>query len=85
MSRQAAAIDRARELLDNVYAQEDELERMRRDAPDDHLQLAATGSLGRLSRDRQWTVELATAEALVAIAASLAELVDAADNGLLSR
>ena len=66
---------RARELLELVDAQETELARIREEDADRHLQLAATGALGRLSRDRVYSVELATAHALAAIATSLDDVL----------
>jgi hypothetical protein len=65
------SLQRAAQLLELVERQEDELDRIRREEPDRHLMFAASGDLGRLSRDRQWSVELAIAHALVAIGAAL--------------
>jgi len=66
---------RAIELLELIDRQEDELARIEREDVDQHLELVAGGLLGRLSRNRQWSAELAIAHALTAIAVSLEELV----------
>lgn len=40
--------------------------------PDEHLQMTVGGGVERLNRDRKWTVELAQAHALTALALALA-------------
>lgn len=57
--------------LARIEAQEEELDRIRAEEPERHLELAAAGALGSMSRDRQWTAELAIAHALVAIAEAM--------------
>lgn len=37
-------------------------------SPDEHLQMVATGQIGQANRDLAWTVDLATAHALAALA-----------------
>jgi len=72
---------RAIELLELIDRQEDELARIEAEDIDRHLELVAGGLLGRLSRNRQWSAELAIAHALAAIAVSLEELnVDLPQN-----
>jgi hypothetical protein len=72
----AGQILRAAELLEGIERQEEELARIRAEDADQHLQLAATGALGSMSRDRQWSCELATAHALTAIALCLEPLLE---------
>lgn len=77
----AAAVEhalRARALL----AGAEELERRLADAtPEQRLELAASGAIGRVNADLRWTAELAIANALTAIALQLADAAGRASAG----
>jgi hypothetical protein len=57
--------EKASELLAGTEALSARLEAM---SPDERLQMVATGGFGRANADLRWTVELAIAHALAAVA-----------------
>lgn len=60
----------ASELLTQVESHE---ERLRGLSDDERLQMVVTGGFSRANADKKWTVEVATAHALVALALSQTE------------
>jgi len=73
---------RARALLDLLERQEDQLRELE---PDEHLSMVVDGRLKSLNASRDWTLELAKVEALLAIVERLADLVQAIDPHAFDR
>jgi hypothetical protein len=69
-----AHAQRASQLLALVERQEDELAELAELEPERHLALASSGELRRLAENRRWSVELARAHALTAIAQEVSAL-----------
>ncbi len=63
----------ASELLENI---DKTGERLRQLSPEDHLQMVASGEFTRINADLKWTVDLALAHAIAAIALVCTDLED---------
>lgn len=68
----------ASQLLENVESTQKRLEGL---TPEQRLEMAASGQFPRLNADLKWTVDLALAHAIAAIALVVTDEVDEHDSG----